>query len=183
MKNLIIKTPQPTRALVYLWTGTGWGKTTSALGVALRAVGHDKHVVIIQFMKGRKDLIGEYRIRNKLRPLYQIYQFGKPDWVDLKHPNTKDKKLAAEALRFAYKTIKKNPPFLLILDEINIAAHIKLISTKDVLRFLDTVPKKTTTYLTGRYAPEAFIKRADFATEIRPIKRPIPVEAREGIDY
>ena len=68
---------------IYLWTGTGWGKTTSAIGVAVRAVGHGKKVVIIQFMKGRKDRIGEYRARKLLGKNYEIRQFGRPGWVKL----------------------------------------------------------------------------------------------------
>ncbi|MBI4448472.1 cob(I)yrinic acid a,c-diamide adenosyltransferase [Candidatus Woesearchaeota archaeon] len=179
----MVEAKPPKRTLVYLWTGTGWGKTTSALGVALRAIGHGKKVVIVQFMKGRKDLIGEYKVRKRLGELYEIHQFGRPGWVDLTNPSKEDKDLANEGLEFAKKLIKKSPPFILILDEVNIAAHIGLIKVKDVLAFLDTVPKQTTVYLTGRYAPKEFIKRADFATEVQPLKRPIPIEARQGIDY
>ncbi len=62
------------KATVYLWTGTGYGKTTSALGAALRQVGHGNKVIIVQFMKGRK-YIGEYKIMNRLKPNYQIFQF------------------------------------------------------------------------------------------------------------
>ena len=74
------------RATVSFWTGSGWGKTTSALGVALRAIGQGKEAVIIQFMKGWGDNIGEFRVRHRLAPDYQIYQFGRPGWVNLKHP-------------------------------------------------------------------------------------------------
>ena len=61
---------------VYLWTGNGWGKTTSAIGVALRAIGHGKKVVVVQFMKGWGDKIGEYKVRQKLGRFYDIKQFG-----------------------------------------------------------------------------------------------------------
>ena len=104
---------------VYLWTGNGWGKTTSALGTALRAIGHGKKVIVIQFMKGWGDKIGEYKIRKKLK-LYEIHQFGRKGWVDLKKPTAKDKELARQGLEFAYKAVKKKP-FLLILDEVNLA--------------------------------------------------------------
>lgn len=168
---------------IYLWTGNGWGKTTSALGVALRAIGHGKRVVIIQFMKGRKD-IGEYKVRKRLKPNYEIYQFGRRGWVDLKNPSKKDKELAHQGLEFA-KKIVKTKPFLLILDEINLAVAVGLLSLKEVLEFLDSIPKTITVYLTGRYAPKELMNRADYVTEITAIKHPkIHLrKAKKGIDY
>ena len=65
----MVKIRKGRKGNVYLWTGDGWGKTTSALGVALRAVGHKQKVVVVQFMKGRKN-IGEYKIMKKLKPYY-----------------------------------------------------------------------------------------------------------------
>ncbi len=65
---------------IYLYTGNGGGKTANALGLALRSVGHKKSVVIIQFLKWRKD-IGEYLIKDKLGSCYEIYQFGRPVWL------------------------------------------------------------------------------------------------------
>ena len=168
---------------VYLWTGNGWGKTTSALGVALRAIGHGKRVVIIQFMKGRK-YIGEYKIKERLKPNYEIYQFGTKRFIDLKNPTEKDKERAKRGLEFA-KKIVKTKPFLLILDEINLAAAIGLLDVKDIIDFLDSVPKSVTVYLTGRYAPKELIKRADYVTEVIPIKHPEldTRKAKKGIDY
>ena len=104
---------------VYVWTGIGGGKTTSALGAALRTVAHGKKAVIIQFLKGRKDT-GEYIIKDKLAPLYEIFQFGSECFVDLKNPSDDDKKRAQQALDFAKEKIKEKP-HLLVLDEINIA--------------------------------------------------------------
>lgn len=171
------------RANVYLWTGDGWGKTTSALGVALRAVGHDKKVTIIQFMKGRGDAIGEFKVRHLLEPWYEIHQFGARRFVDLKAPSINDKHLAAEALSFALVAAKKKP-FLLILDEVNIALAFGLIKIDDLFDLLDRVPRSTTIYLTGRYAPPELIKRADYVTEVMAIKRPKgKMKAKKGIDY
>jgi len=171
------------RALVYLWTGDGWGKTTSALGVALRAIGHDKKVTIVQFMKGRQDTVGEFKVRHLLEPWYEIHQFGTRNFVDLKNPSKKDRHLAAEALSFALVAAKKKP-FLLILDEVNIALACGLIKIGDLFNLLDNVPGSTTVYLTGRYAPPELIKRADYVTEIMAIKRPKGrLKAKKGIDY
>jgi cob(I)alamin adenosyltransferase len=169
------------RGLVYLWTGEGAGKTTSALGVALRQAGHRHKTIIIQFMKGRKD-IGEYKIRDKLRPYYEIYQFGTRAWVSIKNPSEKDKAYAQKGLEFAYKCLKKKP-HLLILDEINLAVAVGLLKSKQVIDFLDKVPAKTSVYMTGRRAPNSLIKRADFATRFTTIKQPRKMIARKGIEY
>ncbi|MEM4240420.1 MAG: cob(I)yrinic acid a,c-diamide adenosyltransferase [Candidatus Woesearchaeota archaeon] len=170
------------KAPVYLWTGQGWGKTTSALGVAVRAIGHGYNAVIIQFMKGWGDAIGEYRIRKKLGSLYEIYQFGTKEWINTKKPSAKDKALAKKALEFAKKKAKEKP-FLLILDEINFACAIGLVKTSDVTRFLDTIPPEVHVYLTGRYAPPELVRRADYVNEIVMIKGPKKLKGEKGIDY
>ena len=92
-------------------------------------------------MKGRKDAIGEYKVRKKLGRLFEIYQFGRKGWVNLKNPAKEDKALAKKALEFAKKKAKQKP-FLLILDEVNLACSIGLINPKEVIKFLDTVPSK-----------------------------------------
>lgn len=169
------------RGLVYLWTGIGAGKTTSALGVALRQAGHKHKAIVIQFMKGRKD-IGEYKIRNKLKPYYEIHQFGTKKLVNLKKPSKKDREFAKKGLAFAYKCLKKKP-HLLILDEINLVVAIGLLTAKEVIEFLNKVPAKTSVYMTGRYAPKKLIDRADFATEFVTLKQPKKMIARKGIEY
>lgn len=166
---------------VYLWTGNGWGKTTSALGAGLRAMGQGYKVVVIQFMKGWGDKIGEYKIRKKLK-LYEIHQFGRKGWVDLKKPTAKDKELAEKGLEFAYTVLKKKP-FLLILDEINLAVKIGLLSEKEVIKFLDSVPAKTTVYLTGRGASAGLKRRANYVNEIKMLKGPKKLTGEKGIDY
>ena len=175
-------TKRGAKAPVYLWTGQGWGKTTSALGVSLRAIGHGYTAVIIQFMKGRKDAIGEYKVRKKLGRLFEIYQFGRKGWVNLKNPAKEDKALAKKALEFAKKKAKQKP-FLLILDEVNLACSIGLINPKDVIKFLDKVPSKVHIYLTGRNAPKELINRADYVNEIIMKKGPKKLTGEKGIDY
>jgi len=167
--------------LVYLWTGEGAGKSTSAFGTALRAIGHEKKAIIIQFLKGRKD-IGEFKVADKLKPFYEIHQFGRPELIDLKNPSEEDKKLAKEGLDFAKKVLEQKP-FLLILDEINLAAAHGLIEIKDVLALLDNAPEETTIYLTGRHAPKELIDRADVVNEIKVVKYPKDIKALEGIQY
>lgn len=167
---------------IYLWTGNGWGKTTSAIGAAIRTVGHGYKVTILQFMKGRGEQIGEYRIRKKLGAKYEIHQFGRKGWVNLKKPSKKDKEIAQKGLEFAYRALQKQP-FMLILDEINLAVRIGLLKEKEVIKFLDSIPKKTTVYLTGRNATPGLKKRADYVNEIRMMKGPKKVKGEKGIDY
>ena len=166
---------------IYLWTGNGWGKTTSAIGAAVRAVGHGYTVVVIQFMKGWGDKIGEYKIRKKIKN-YEIYQFGRKGWVDLKKPTKKNRELAQKGLKFAYDLIKKKP-FMLILDEINLAVKIGLLDEKEVVKLLNKIPVRTTVYMTGRGATAGLRKKADFVNEIKMLKGPKKLIGERGIDY
>ena len=181
---------------VYLYTGTGGGKTTNALGLALRSVGHKRKVVIIQFLKWRKD-IGEYKVKDMLEPYYEIYQFGRPVWLGEKKTTAEfggqkfqtekftdeDKQLAEEALEFARKVLKEKKPQLLVLDELSLALHWNLLKMKDVFDFLNELPEKTDVVLTGRYAPEQLIERVDFVNIIKDIKAPKRFEITKGIQY
>ena len=164
---------------VIVYTGEAQGKTTASLGVALRSIAHGKRVVIIQFMKGRKDT-GEYLIKDVL-PNYEIYQFGRKEFVDLSNPDDEDKRLAREAINFAKEKLKEKP-FLLILDEINIACHINLIPIEDVIDLIKSKPEETNLILTGRYADEKLIELADIVTEMKEVKRE-SVDAVEGIEF
>ena len=168
--------------LVYLWTGEGAGKSTSAFGTALRAVGHDKKVVIIQFLKGRKN-IGEYKVAEKLKPNYEIHQFGRPELIDLKNPIHEDIELAQAGVKFAREIMYHKRPFLLILDEINLAVSIGLLKAEDVIALIDKAPEETIIYLTGRNAPKELVKRADVINEIKVVKYPKEIKALEGIQY
>lgn len=170
------------RALVYLYTGTGAGKTVSALGLALRSLGHGHKVVMVQFMKGRKD-VGEYKAQ-RLTPNYEVHQFGRPEFINLKNPDPVDVELARKGLAFAREAARKKPN-LLILDEVNLAVAVGLLKLDDVLKFLDEVSPETKVVITGRFADQRLIDRADFATEIRQLKRPAlsVVGPYEGIEY
>jgi len=165
---------------IFLWTGNGWGKTTSAFGAALRSLGHGKKVTIVQFMKGRKD-IGEYKIQKKLKNL-TIKQFGRKGWINLKEPSPQDKKLAQQGLAYAQKAAQTKP-FLLVLDEINLAAKINLLGKKEVLDLLGGIPSGVHVYLTGRYAPRWLLNKANYVNEIVMKKGPKRLVGEKGIDY
>ena len=168
--------------LIYLYTGTGAGKTTSALGLALRAIGHGYKVIIIQFMKGRKN-IGEYKVRRRLKPLYEIYQFGSEEFIQPGKVNRKALAQAGRALDFAREVLRKRKPFLLILDEVNLAVAWGLIRVEDVLRLLENIPERTTVVLTGRYAPRELLEKADVVNEIVEVKYPARMVTQKGIQY
>jgi cob(I)alamin adenosyltransferase len=181
---------------VYLYFGTGGGKTANALGLALRSVGHNKKVVIIQFLKWKKD-IGEHLIRDKLKPYYEIYQFGREAWLgeeektadfagekfNVESVKSHDKELAKKALDFARQMLKEKKPHLLVLDEIGLATQWKLLEVKEVLKLLDNVPDETTVVMTGRLAPKELIERADFVNEVKEVKMPKHFKLTEGIQY
>ena len=152
------------------------------MGLALRAVGHGYKVVIIQFMKGWKNL-GEYKIQRKLKPYYEIHQFGSKEFIQPGKPSRKDIEQARKALKFAEEVLRKRRPFLLVLDEINLAVAWGLLKVEDVLRLLDKVPKRTHVVLTGRYAPRELIERADAVNEIVEIKYPREMVTQKGLQY
>lgn len=166
--------------LIYLFTGNGKGKTTSALGTAIRALGYNKDVVVIQFMKGQNTGEKKFFEKNKL----EFYQFGREGFVDLKNPNSEDKKLAKKGLKFAKEKLKKEP-FLLVLDELNVAVAAGLLSTKEIIKMLNEIPKKTHVIITGRYAKKELIEKADLVTEMKEVKHPFQKgkPAIEGLDY
>jgi cob(I)alamin adenosyltransferase len=167
---------------IYLYTGTGGGKTMNAIGLAMRSIGHKHKVVIIQFLKWWKN-IGEYKIRKKLHPYYEIYQFGRKGWIGLENLDERDKKLAKRGLQFAKKIVKERKPNLLVLDEINLAVHCGLLNVDEVIEFLDKIPKKTDVVLTGRYASKKLIDKSDFVNEIVDVKHPEKIPTTKGIQY
>lgn len=168
---------------IILYTGSGQGKTLAALGLALRALGHGYKVILAQFMKGRT-FIGEYKIRGRLSPEFELHQFGREDFVNLEKPEPVDFELAKKGLAFAKEALNRKP-YLLILDEINLAVAVGLIKIDEVLNLLENIPEETTVVLVGRRAPPEFIDRADLVTFMVEVKHPFGkgIEARKGIEY
>lgn len=167
---------------IYLYIGTGAGKTTNALGLALRSVGHKHKVIVIQFMKWWKNT-GEFKIQKMLAPYYEIYQFGRKGWIGLSNLNDEDNKLAEKALKFAEKITNEKKPSLLVLDEINLALYCQLLDVREVIDFLNRIPKNTDVVLTGRFAPQELIERADFVNEVKDVKYPKNMVTTIGIQY
>lgn len=171
------------KGLVQVYTGTGKGKTTAALGLALRAVGKGLKVYMIQFMKGDIEY-GEI-ITAKNMENFEIVQIGRPEFVDKNNPAEIDIKLANDALDHAREIISSNNYDIVILDEINVAVDWKLIEVENVIELIKTKPEHVELVLTGRYAPQEIIDIADLVTEMQEIKHPYNdgVEARNGIEH
>lgn len=169
--------------MIYLFTGEGGGKTIAALGLALRSIGHKRKVIIIQFMKGRKD-VGEYKAARKLAPYLKVYQFGRKGFVNPKNPSEQDKALARRGFEFARKVIKQKPN-LLVLDEINLAIAIGLLDLEETMKFLKRIPKSMDVVLTGRRASTKLYRLADGVSVVKKVKHVFDrgVPARKGIEY
>ncbi len=170
------------KGYVHIYTGPGKGKTTSALGLGLRAVGAGFKVYMIQFMKGRR--YSEINTIEKI-PNFEIIQFGRDEFVSKEKPEQIDIDLAKKGLSHAKEIIKSKKYDLVILDEINVAVDYNLIPLKDVIKLIEEKPEKLELVLTGRYAHPDLSMIADLVTEMLEIKHPYMqgVLARKGIDY
>ncbi len=167
--------------MIIVYTGNGKGKTSSAFGVALRARGYNKKVHIIQF--GKTKNTGEYKAAKKLG--IDIKTFGRKEWIDCNNPKQEHIRLAQEAVKYAVEVINKKP-FLVILDEINIALHCKLISKQEVLNLIKLANNKHVhLILTGRYAKPYVKREADLVTEMKEVKHPFRkgIPAVRGLDW
>jgi cob(I)alamin adenosyltransferase len=176
---------KPFKGIVEVYTGNGKGKTTAALGLALRALGHGMKVYIIQFMKG-SSAYGELKSLEKFKPNVAVKQFGRKEFVDKKHPTRLDFKLAREALEKAKKVVASGKWDLVILDEINVALNFKLIGCGEVLDIIRSKPSHVELVLTGRYAPKEILDIADLVSEVKEIKHPYRssrMPPRVGIEY
>lgn len=171
------------RGLIQIYTGNGKGKTTAALGLAVRASGHGLRVLMIQFMKGWPNY-GELRAVKHL-PGVELRQFGRAEFVDRNNPDPADVRMAHDALRAAAEAMERGECDILILDEINVALDFGLITLDEVLRALEARPPAMEVVLTGRNAHPEIIRRADLVTEMLDIKHPYAagVAARRGIEY
>jgi cob(I)alamin adenosyltransferase len=168
---------------VQIYTGNGKGKTTAALGLAFRAAGHGLRTYVAQFLKGQPT--GEIEAAKRLFPLICIEQFGREGFILVKEgPDDEDVSRARAGLEKAREAMLSGEYRIIVLDEINTAVHFKIVPEKDVLDFLDRRPAGIEVVLTGRYAPDALISRADLVTEMRAIKHYFDrgAKAREGIE-
>jgi cob(I)alamin adenosyltransferase len=166
--------------LVQVYTGDGKGKTTAALGLALRAAGWGVRTYIAQFLKGQD--YGELHSLARLAPLITIEQFGKPEFI--RQASAEDIVLAQLGFARARAALLSGEYQIVILDEICVALHFGLLKLAQLLELIDQRPPSVELVLTGRRAPQELIDRADLVTEMREIKHPFQrgVPARKGIE-
>ncbi len=170
------------KGYIQVYTGDGKGKTTAALGLALRAAGAGLKVFIGQFIKKRR--CSEHKALERFGDLLTVRQYG-TGFIKGKKPASSAIASAKKGLKDVKKALLSGQYDMVILDEVNIAVHYGLISADDVLELLDEKPPETEVIITGRYADEKLIKKADLVTEMREIKHYFKqgVKARKGIEY
>ncbi len=171
------------KGYVFVHTGDGKGKTTAALGLAMRAIGHGKRVFIAQFMKGRD--YGESLAAAKYLPDLVLHKCGQDSFVIKGDLSPLDIELARKGMEKAREAIFSGQYDLVILDEINVAVDFKLIPLESVLDLIKNKPEGLYLGLTGRYAPPEFIELADLVTEMKEIKHPYAkgFAARKGFEW
>jgi cob(I)alamin adenosyltransferase len=168
-------------ALIQVYTGNGKGKTTAALGLALRAAGAGHKVYICQFLKGR--YCSELASLRKLRNI-RVEQFGRRLFIR-GVCEKKDIVLANRGLESVNEALKTKKCDIIVLDEINVALKLKLLKLKDVISFIKNTPKKTELILTGRHAHPKIMKMADLVSFVQNRKHYYRkgIKARRGIDF
>ncbi len=172
--------------LIIVYTGKGKGKTTAALGIALRATGYEKKTCMIQFIKGSWHY-GEMDSSKRLEPEFEMVAIGKGfvGIMDDKSPKVDHEQVAKAAIKISNEKIQSGNYDIIILDEVNYAVNLNLISIDDILNIIKSKPKKVNLVLTGNYAKDEIIEIADLVTEMREIKHPFQqgIKAKRGIDF
>ena len=174
---MVAKSPQ---GLVIINTGDGKGKTTAALGMAMRAVGHGLRVVFVQFIKAWS--VGEHEAAARLAPQLEIFRMGK-GFVGEATPE--HRAAAHEALEFVRQCLTGGRHEMVVADEVLTAAGLGLLTHEEVEALLADRPREVHLVLTGRGAWDSLIEKADLVTDMRLIKHPYDkgVQAQEGVEF
>lgn len=177
---------ETTKSLVIVYTGNGKGKTTAALGMCVRAVGYGWGVCVVQFVKGSWKY-GELEGIKKLHPNVELNVVGE-GFVGIIDDN-KDiavhREAASKGIELALEKIKSGKYNLIILDELNVAYTLELVTKSEIESLLDALGEKQHMVITGRGAPDWLIELADLVTEMTEIKHPFQrgILAQKGIDW
>ncbi len=171
------------RGYVQVYTGNGKGKTTAAIGLAIRALGHGLKVYFAQFMKNYP--YGELNILQTLAPNLVLTRWGNDAFVFKKEPPSQT--LLAEmnrGLQEARQAMLSLAYDLVILDEVLVSIYFKLFTTEQLIEFIKVKPENVEVVLTGRYCPQEILNLADLVSEIKEIKHYYQrgVSARKGIE-
>lgn len=169
------------KGYIQVYTGDGKGKTTAALGLALRAAGAGLKVYIAQFVKGME--YSELKFLRNLSDSIVVKQYGRDCFI-YREPDEEDRRLAREGLKELREIMNSRKYQMIILDEANIATHFNLFSVNDLLDLIHGKPEDVELVITGRRADPRIIAEADLVTEMKEIKHYYQkgVQAREGIE-
>ncbi|HEY9808280.1 MAG TPA: cob(I)yrinic acid a,c-diamide adenosyltransferase [Halomicronema sp.] len=172
------------KGLIIVHTGTGKGKTTAALGMVLRSLGHGFQVGIVQFIKGAWEP-AEKEILSRFEPQIEFYAMGEGfTWET--QDRQRDAQKAQEGWLKGLSLIRNPAVKLVLLDEINVALKLGYLNVEEVVAGLEEKPEDNHVILTGRGAPAALIERADLVTEMTLIKHPFReqnIKAQPGIEF
>ncbi len=168
--------------MIQIYTGNGKGKTTAALGLIIRALGRDKKVCLIQFMKKNYEY-GEIQFLSKQKNI-DIFQFGTDKLINPEKPSEIDFKEAELAYKKAKECIESNKYDIIVIDEINVAVSWKLLPLEKQLELMG-LKTSAEIIMTGRYADKMAVMKADLVTEMLEIKHYYQkgITARIGIEY
>ncbi len=173
------------KGLIHIYTGEGKGKTTAAFGLAKRAAGHGKNVLILQFLKSRTGNSGEINSAEKIGIKVIRFEDQTTPLFDPQVKLSDLKKSIKSAISIAIKEIKGDTYDIVIMDEINTVLGGGYATMSDVRDIINSKPERLELVFTGRGAPDELIELADYATEMRMIKHPFEkgVKARKGIEF
>ncbi|MBM7868106.1 cob(I)yrinic acid a,c-diamide adenosyltransferase [Heliobacterium gestii] len=190
------------QGLVQVYTGKGKGKTTAALGLALRAIGHGFSVFLVQFMKGTP-VYGELAALQRLQPSIQFAQYGRDCFEGKYHEDgspvidydkcmirkgeatEEDRQMAQAALHKAREVLCSGEYDIVILDELTNAIYFELVTLEEALELIQLRPEQVELVITGRNAPPEIIEKASLVTEATEVKHPYQegMLGRQGIEY
>ncbi|MFN3740745.1 MAG: cob(I)yrinic acid a,c-diamide adenosyltransferase [Thermodesulfovibrionales bacterium] len=168
------------KGYVQIYTGDGKGKTTAAIGLAIRAAGAGLKVFFAQFIKNRR--CSEHKALERFDDLITIKQYGR-GFIRGK-PSKEIERIIKKGFNEVKKVVLSGDYDIVILDEINVALHYNLLDTSEIMELIKNKPSGAELVLTGRYAPQKLIKKADLVTEMKKIKHYMDrgVKARTGIE-
>jgi cob(I)alamin adenosyltransferase len=174
------------QGLIHIYTGTGKGKTTAAIGLGIRAYGQGLKVLMVQFLKGWTT--GEMKVIASLGPGFQVFQYKENDKFTWGMTDEEMEKIKGEiriGLKYTIEAVMSGEWDLIIMDEIMAAVNRGFLPLEEVVELVKTKPQKLELVLTGRDAPLELIELADYVSDITARKHPMEkgIVAREGIEY
>jgi len=172
------------QGLIFVFTGKGKGKTSAALGMALRAAGQGLRVLILQFMK-RKSNIGEVMALEKVDLPITLRQYGRSVFFKTRTCEPMDIHMAHQGLQAFEEAMESRTYDLIILDEINMAIYFDMLELEEVMQVIEKRPPELHLVLTGRYARKEILEIADLITEMQEAKHHYNdgVRAQKGIEF